>query len=337
MKVLLHCNLPFMLAHGGTTVQVKETKTALEKIGVETEYLRWWDESQTGDILHEVGGIDMPLVRQAQQRGWKVVLTRLLTQTCNRPAWELFVRQVCIRTVLAAPMPRELKDALPWSAYRACDHLVVGLKAERMVLERLYGIEPERISVIPLGLTEAYLNSGPAPRSETHLICTGTIGPDKKSLQIARLALQAQTPILFVGKPFDFAVAYWLEFAKLIDGKIVKHHPHVGTQAELIALLQRARGYVLMSRFENWSLAAHEAAGSGLPMLLPDQRWSRERFGDQATYWPKRGDDAAAAAVLRKFYDRCPESGAPQVQLYSWVEVAKMLRDTYAQILNRSA
>jgi glycosyltransferase involved in cell wall biosynthesis len=48
----------------------------------------------------------------------------------------------------------------------------------------------------------------------------------------------------------------------------------------MIGLLQRARGFVLNSRFENWSLAAHEAAACGLPLLLPDLPWSREQFGD---------------------------------------------------------
>ena len=91
-----------------------------------------------------------------------------------------------------------------------------------------------------------------------------------------------------------------------------------------------------MSRCENWSLAAHEAAACGLPMLVPDQRWARERFADQAAHWPKDGG-AAAVARLRKFYDECPALPAPQVKLYSWVDAAQMLRDIYAQMLGRSA
>ena len=336
MKILLNCHTPFLLAHGGAQLQIEQTKAALEKIGVTVEYVRWWDETQTGGILHQIGRMDPSLITLAQKRGLKVAMTILLTETCNRSAWELFVRKLSIRGVLAAPIPSQLKRQLPWRTYRMCDQMIVGLEAERMVLEKVYGIQRERISVIPLGLTEAYLNSGPAARTEAHLICTGTIGPSKNSVELAQFALAAQTPMLFVGKPFDFKSPYWLEFEKLIDGKIVKHHPHVGTETGLIALLQQARGFVLMSRYENWSLAAHEAAGCKLPLLVPDQRWARECFGEQASYWPKKGH-AASVAALRKFYDACPRLPAPQVRLYSWVQAAEMLRDTYAQLLKRPA
>lgn len=327
--------MPFLLAHGGAQIQIEQTKAALEKIGVDVEYLRWWDETQTGDILHQVGHLDTAMIRLAQNKGWKVAITILLTDQCNRSEWGLFVRKLCIRSALAGPLPRRLKAKLPWRSYHLCDRVIVGLQAERMVLEKVYGVPGGRVAVVPLGLNDAFLNAGQALRTEEHLICTGTIGPAKNSLELARLAAAAGTPMLFVGKPFDLSGAYWAEFQQLIDGKIVKHHSHVGSLPELIALLQRARGYVLMSRSENWSLAAHEAAACGLPLLLPDQRWARERFGDRASYWPKKGGDAAVAA-LRKFYDACPQLAAPGIRLHNWTEPAEMLRNIYSQMLHQS-
>ncbi len=335
MKILLNCHMPFLLAHGGAQIQIEQTKAALEKIGVTVEYLRWWDETQTGDILHQVGLLDTALIALARNKGWKVAMTNLLTDQCNRSEWGLFARRLCIRSTLAGPFPRWLKARLPWQSYHQCDRLIVGLQAERMVLEKVYGVASGLVSVVPLGLNESFLNAGQPARTEEHLICTGTIGPAKNSLELARLAAAARTPLLFVGKPFDLNGAYWAEFQKLIDGKIVKHHSHVGSLPELIALLHRARGYVLMSRSENWSLAAHEAAACGLPVLLPDQRWARERFGNRASYWPKKGHDAAVAA-LRKFYDASPNLAAPGIQLHDWTVPAEMLRDIYSQMLNQS-
>ena len=32
MKILLHCHVPFLLAHGGAQIQIEQTKAALEKI-----------------------------------------------------------------------------------------------------------------------------------------------------------------------------------------------------------------------------------------------------------------------------------------------------------------
>ena len=99
-------------------------------------------------------------------------------------------------------------------------------------------------------------------------------------------------------------------------------------------LLRRARGYVLMSRYENWCLAAHEAAGCGLPVLLPDQNWSRERFGDQAHFFPKKG---SAVVALKEFYDRSPALPSPQVHLPTWTEAAEKLRAVYINVLKGSS
>ncbi len=66
MKILLHCHTPFMLTHGGGQIQIEQTIAGLEKIGVAAEYLRWYDENQTGDVLHFFGRIPTGLLRLAQ-------------------------------------------------------------------------------------------------------------------------------------------------------------------------------------------------------------------------------------------------------------------------------
>ncbi len=323
-----------MLAHGGAQVQIEQTKAALAQIGVETGYLEWWNEAQRGDILHHVGAMPIPLIRLARDKGWRVVITILLTEQCNRSNRDLLWRRIIIRTLMLAPQP--LRTRLPWSAFRMCDRVIVGLEAERRVLEKVYGARPNSVAVVPLGLSDAFLGAGPGDRTEDHLICHGRIAPTKNCLELAQLAVQARVPVLFVGKPQGADSPYWEQFRRLVDSRFVKHLSHVENQAGMIRQLQQARGFVLMSRFENWSLAAHEAAACGLPLLLPDQAWAHERFGSQASYIPVRGGPAAVAA-LRRFYEQCPALPPPRVRLYGWKEVAVALRDTYAQLLGAPA
>ena len=334
MKVIFNCHVPFMLAHGGAQVQIEQTKAALEQIGVETGFLEWWNEGQRGDILHHFCAMPMPLISLAQDKGWKVVITILLTQQCNRSNRELLLRKVCIRTLMLAP--QRLRARLPWTAFRMCNQVIVGLEAERQVLQTVYGTGKKSITVVPLGLSEAFLRAGPGDRREHHLICHGRIAPTKNCVELAQLALAAQVPVLFVGKPQDENSEYWEQFRRLVDNKLVKHHAHVENEAGMINLLQRARGFVLMSRFENWSLSAHEAAACGLPLLLPDQRWAHERFGNQASYFSEQSRQAAVAA-LRRFYEQSAILPPPKVRLFSWKEAAVALRDTYAQLLSPSA
>jgi glycosyltransferase involved in cell wall biosynthesis len=332
MKVLLNNHVPFTLAHGGAQIQIERSKEALEDLGVEIENLEWWNEGQQGQILHHFGHLPLPLVRLAKKKGLKVAITILLTETCNRPKGELLLRQVCIRSALAAPLPQKIKTQLPWQPYREADAMIVGLEAERQILESGYGIPNSSISIVPYGLTDTYLNAKAAVRTEDHLITQGRIGPTKNCLELARLAHAAKVPILFVGKPFDFRSNYWGQFRELVDGKYVKHHEHVATEAGMVELLRRARGYVLMSRYENWCLAAHEAAACGLPVLVPDQRWARERFGSLASYFPRKTGSGEAHA-LRKFYDESLNLPSSRPLLFSWRQVAEMLRDIYVRLM----
>ena len=335
MKILFNSHAPFSLAQGGTQVQIERTKGALEALGVRVEELRWWDRNQGGDIVHHFGFMPTDLVTAAQAKGWKVANTVLFTQTCNRQPWELAIRRICIRSALKAPLPDFFQDLIPWRSYHYSDRMIVGLEAERNLLEKVYGVESRRIAVIPLGLSEAFLKAGAGSRTSDDLICTGRIDPSKNTLELARLAHAAKVNVLFVGKPSDANGAYWKEFHRLVDGKYVKLHGHVDGEAGIIDLLRAARGYVLMSRFENWCLAAHEAAACGLPLLLPDQPWSRERFGNQASYFPRVKGDTAVKA-LRRFYEQCLNLPAPGVRLYTWREVAERLLEVYTGMLAAS-
>lgn len=316
-----------MLAHGGAQVQIEQTKAALEQIGVETAYLEWWNDTQTGDILHHFGSMPLEMIQQARKKGWKVANTILLSENCNRPRSALLLRRILIRTAMAAPLPQAKR--LVWHTFRLCDRVLVSLEAEKQILVRAYGVQPQFVRKVPLGLKDSFLKAGPGLRAGDYLISHGTIAPVKNSIELARLAVEAQVPVLFVGKPFAEGDSYWEQFRQLVDNKYVRHQPHVASEVEMIHQLQGARGFVQKSRFENWSLAAQEAVACGLPLLLPDLPWARERFGSQASYFPKQGT-APAAAALRGFHQQCPSLSAPKVQLYSWREVAEILRDAYA-------
>jgi glycosyltransferase involved in cell wall biosynthesis len=156
----------------------------------------------------------------------------------------------------------------------------------------------------------------------------------KGQVELAELARRAGVPVLFVGRPFHPDDPYWLRFNSLIDGRWVCHRPHVETQQEMIALLQAARGFVLHSDYENWSLAASEATACGLPLLLPDRKWSRERFGDQAHYFSRSSQQNVE--LLRQFHHEAAQLRPPELRLMTWTEVGQQLESVYAEVLRNS-
>jgi glycosyltransferase involved in cell wall biosynthesis len=332
MKILFDHSLPFFLAHGGVQVQVEQTKLALERLGVDVEFVRWWDSDQPGDIIHYFGPVPNGYLARAKQKRVPVILTSFLSEACNRSDLRLRLQGLVTRSLLRLPLLESIKAQLQWRSYQDAAHTVVGLKAERRVLKMVFRIPDSRISIIPLGLGSGYWHRVGERSPHDYLISVGTITAVKRSNDLAKLAKAAEVPILFVGNPYSQTDPYWAEFKSLLDGRWVRYRPYVEGQRDIRDLLLSARGFVLFSEYENWSLAAHEAAACGLPLLLPDMKWSRECFADGATYFKEPKSDSAIE-ILRRFYLSAPSLHAPSLEHCSWDDVALRLRSIYEQTM----
>jgi glycosyltransferase involved in cell wall biosynthesis len=330
MRLLIDHSSPFLLAHGGVQVQIEQTKLALARAGIDVECVRWWDERQSGDVIHYFGPVPQNYLSLARQKRIPVVLTAYFSSTCNRSNPRLRMQGMIVRGLLGLPGWDSVKTQLQWYSFREARQIIVGLQAERRVLEIVYGVPASRIDVVPLGLDDVVLAVPPALRTGDYLISVGTIRDVKRSVDVAKLALVAEVPILFVGNPYSELDPYWQQFQRLIDNRFVRHRPHITDRAVVMDLLSAARGFVLFSEYENWSLAAHEAAACGLPLLLPDLKWSRECFGDQATYF-KRGNDRSNIQILKDFYVSAGDLPAPQIESYSWDNIAGELVTIYEE------
>lgn len=336
MKVLIHLfGAPFYLAHGGAQTQVLETARGLRELGVEVEFTRWWDGKQSADLIHAFGAPNSTYIRFAKSKHLPIISSTLFTATCNRSPRQLAIQGMMVSGLLRlprVPLWSAIRSQLNWETFKQCDKNIVGLEAEKNVLKTVYGVPAENIGIIPLGLAQSFLEAGHGDRSGDYLITTGTITERKRSVELARMAHLAKVPICFVGKPYDDSSAYWKEFKSLVDGVFVKHVGHTESVGEMIELLKSSRGYVLFSDYENWCLSAHEAIACGLPILVPDQPWSRELFASEARYFHGWNIDSNARR-LKDYYQECDTIPTPNLPLYSWRDVASKLLPFYNQLL----
>jgi len=332
MIILFDHPEPALLAHGGLLTQIKQTKAALEALGCQVDYVRWWDETQRADVLHFFGRMPSHLVRIAQAKGIKVVLGELLTEQGSRPAWQLWGQRQTTR-LLRTLLPARLTQSFRWESHRLADAHVALTAWEAHLFNYLFDAPKDRIHVIPNGVDRAYLDSTPAKRGPW-LVCTATITERKRVLELAQAAFQAQTPLWIIGKAFSDADTYAREFLEL-----VKTHPQTlrfeGPLADRVKLAQayrESRGFVLLSSCESLSLSALEAAACECPLLLSDLPWARTVFQEHASYCPVASSTSLTAPVLRRFYDTAPQLPAPPKPL-SWMEVAKQVKALYETLL----
>lgn len=334
MKILLHCHVPFSFAHGGAQIQIEQTKNALERIGVEVEFLRWWDETQAGDVLHFFGRIPPHLLRLAHEKGKKVVFSDLLGGLGRRPVRKLRLQRIGTR-ILQRIIPSQRLANFGWESYRLADGCIALTAWEAHLMRYIFNAPPERVHVVPNGVEEIFLNSQQVQRGPW-LLCVGTIAPVKRMVELAEAALAAGTPIWMIGKAYSDADPHAQRFFALAreNPKIIRYEGPVEDRARLALVYRQARGFVLLSRWESLSLSALEAVACECPLLLSDLPWARTTFKEGASYCPITSP-SQTAPFLRRFYDAAPTLKPPP-KPPTWKDIAVQLKGIYESLLKTS-
>ncbi len=332
MKVLFDHHLPFALAHGGFQQQLIQTQAALARAGVDTDYVRWWDDAQHGDLIHFAGRPAADYIAFAHGRGCKVVVAELLTATGSRSRGELALQKGLIG-VLRKVLPAAFTARMAWDAYRLADACIANTPWEAHLMSYLFGAPKERVHIVPNGVEDVFLNSAPAARGPW-LVCAATITERKRVVELAEAAVRAQTPLWVVGRAYADGDPYARRFIALAKQhpQIVRYEGAVADRARLAGIYRAARGFVLLSTMETRSLSAEEAAACGCPLLLSELPWARSTFGSAATYCPVTPSAERTAGVLRSFYDAAP-SLPPPPKPASWDEVALQFKAVYERAL----
>ncbi|MFM2081843.1 MAG: hypothetical protein RL380_534, partial [Verrucomicrobiota bacterium] len=282
MKILFDHHQPFQFAHGGFQIQIEQTKVALEKIGVQVEWLRWWDAQQTGDVVHFFGRPSADYLNLAHHKKRKAVMAELLTAQGSRSAGQL-ARQRTLNQLLRQFAPAKFIAAARWDAYRTADALIALTPVEAHLMQYLFAAPPEKIHVVANGVEPEFFAAPPATRG-AWLVCTATITERKRVLELAHAAVRAQTPVWILGQPYGERDAYYQTFRALAEKNptFLRFTGPVNDRAALATIYRQARGFVLLSAMESLSLTALEAAACACPLLLSDLPWARSAFGDHA-------------------------------------------------------
>ncbi len=332
MKILFNHSHPFSFAHGGFQIQIEQAIAAVGRIGVEWEYLRWWDASQRGDVLHHFGRPQPGLVAFAKKKGLKVVFLDLLTGTGSRPLSRQRLARWAYRLIWAT-LPRHQADALTAGCYRSADACVANTEWEAFLMSYVMGAPPERVVVVPNGVEPVFFAPPEHPRGKW-LVCTATIDPRKRVVELAEAAALAKVPLWVLGKPYSEADPYYQRFQAVVaqNPEWVRYEGSVEERERLAAIYREARGFVLLSTKETRSLSAEEASASGCPLLLGDLPWAHSVFGSGARYCPVDATARETAAHLARFYEEAPRIPALPPPA-SWESVAEAFRDLYARLL----
>src|SRR5271166_5351638 len=333
MRVLIDHQLPFALAHGGFQIQIEQTKEALAKIGLEVDYLRFWDSIQKADVIHIFGRCSRGYIELAQQKGIAVVMSDLLSETGSRSPMALFTQKSIIR-VAQSVMPRRFLSRMGWDSFRTADAVIAGTPLEARLMVDLFGADERKLHIVPNGVEECFFANATADSREQWLISTVTITPRKRAVELAQAAVAGKVKVRIIGKPYSEQDPYYHQFVKICGANpdYVDFSGPISDREELARAYRKARGFVLFSIFESLSLSSGEAAAAGCPLLLTDLPWARTTFGERAVYCPLAATAEEAGQILKSFSQNIATQPKPPSQV-RWTDVAERLKAIYAATL----
>ncbi|GAB7527848.1 glycosyltransferase family 1 protein [Pseudomonas sp. 3A(2025)] len=248
---------------------------------------------------------------------------------------------------------KRLKSWLFINSIHRADHIITISDYSKQDMVTHLGIEPERISVTPLGVDPVYFQRVDSVEREAVLarhglqpgffLSIGTLQPRKNLLRVldAFEQLPAEIrkahPLIVVGRDgwHNEALLPRLEALQHRgEGRWLSYLP----QNEVLALLQSAGALVFASLYEGFGLPAIEAFAAQCPLIASNSTSLPEVTGDAA--WPvdpHNVDSIAAAmqAVLQQpeERERKVRLGLERARQFTWSACAQQTLEVYQKVL----
>jgi glycosyltransferase involved in cell wall biosynthesis len=224
----------------------------------------------------------------------------------------------------ASRMGRYYYAPLAAAAARGTTHLVADTTAVRDEVVDHFGLEPDSVTVVPLGVELPAPSDLPA-RPRPYILSVGTLEPRKNMSRLTeayRLSgLSATHDLLVIGR------MGWGERPAGIQ--LVSD---VG-DADLVTIYQGATALVMPSLYEGFGLPAVEAMQLGVPVICSDIPVLREVTGGRATYVDATNVDVLVDA-LRAAPHTDPADGAADwaARTYTWDKTVRRLSKLYREL-----
>jgi glycosyltransferase involved in cell wall biosynthesis len=341
--VLLHAPSFAFQAPGGGENQLVQTGRHLEELGVPVRlFSPWTDRLEQARLLHLFGmsreGIE--LARRAKARGTPVVLSPICWYE-PRALWALETGLARKLGSLGAWSLRRWASRLPgWrrELLLLADRILPSSNAEARQLTALFGVDRERVRVVPNGVLASFHWASPSRfrgrfGNDDFVLFVGRIEPRKNPLGLIRAVRALGLRLVIIGAAPPGCQSYH-ERCKAEGGDRVRwlqqrdHHDPL-----LASAYAAARVFALPSWFETPGLAALEASLAGAAVVITPYGSTREYFGDRVVYTrPDRVTEISRA--ISWCWSQGPDSRLAEhvASNFLWPQVAKQTAEVYAQV-----
>ncbi len=343
---------------GGDTIQVMQTASHLEKLGVVVDILKstnpityesydllhFFNITRPADILYHTRRTNKPFALSPilvdyneydrnHRRGLSGFFLRLAPPGMNEyiktvARWLKGSDMLQSKDYLWKGQRKSMQEVLEKTAV-----LLPNSEGEYNTLNRIHGNQLPG-NVIPNGIDTAIFQPAGHEKKDEHLVlCVARIEGLKNQLNLIRAMNDTTYTLLLIGLPAPNQQEYYKTCKKMAADNIF-FSGHM-TQQELVSYYSRAKVHVLPAWFETCGLSSLEAAAMGCNIVITDKGYTREYFGDDAFYCDPGSPesifnavDKAAKAPVRKSLQQ------KILSQYTWKKAAAITYEAYQKILS---
>jgi glycosyltransferase involved in cell wall biosynthesis len=236
----------------------------------------------------------------------------------------------------------ELHRRLIRAALERADAVICVSESTRRDVVELYGVAPERMTVVHLASALEPAAAGPAEEPEPYFLCVGARYPYKnfgalvKAFGISGLA-RTHRLIAFSSQQFSEVELEEISRAGIAPDRVRRVS---GNDAKLACYYAGATAMVLPSLYEGFGIPVVEAMRCGCPVIASATSSLPEVGGDAAVYCDPREPESFAVAMCRVAEDSALRTemmarGRERAAQFSWERCARETCAVYRALLAR--
>lgn len=337
MKVLLFDTTNAFLTPGGKTTHALKLQQEISKLGVDIQFARWWDKGQEdADVIHFLSP-DENVAKLAKLQGKKTFLSMIFDFESSKSERDKQIRM--LKNKLVDIVPGLSSSGAYWHALPYMDKVQFMHQYDRDTALRYFPkyLNAKKTLIIPHAYDPAEMNiSDNLDITEMkypakYLVSVANISPRKQTLKLAKIAKQAQVPIVFMGSHLN-GDSYFHAFEQEVDNEYVFYPGYVSKEWR-DCIEKNASGYVLLSQGESGCIAVYEAAAYNLPLLLSNLPWAWGYESPMDIHFCDQQDNGKAVSQLKHFYERSEKLEHTPFCIHTWTEVAKMYVQQYESMV----
>lgn len=340
MKIRVMTQGPWCLAFGGAEVQARKYVEYGQKIGLDLDFLDFYDRSHDFDILHFVGMnySTSNYAAFARRHRKKIVISPVYyTSPRKELALSLALRLSKSHHIVSLNIFRE--------ALQQADVILPNSYAEQNQINRIFGLTSKnnRFEIIYNGVDR--LAERPSPDEfrrqygilDRYYLCVGMLDQRKNTLGLLKAFISANVKekLVVIGDFRDADQSYNLKVNNLISAnrERLKHIPFISSRSLLMSAYSGAVAHILPSLIETPGLSNLEAQAAGCPIIVGDCQPVREYFQDAAIYVPA-GNLSSLVDVIEAYSSGSLISKAVETpNKYYWENIILRLSSAYEGLM----